>query len=203
MGTDSRLESPYASSKTPTCSNTFTSTSYGTNTSTTLKRVRAPSIQMAKMSSSPLSEHALTLLDCPRWRAQDRSFGFTRLHGSPLGCFHCRLIRAHKMMLAPLLQRHRPQTLRRRVLESLGLMKTLCPFQLFYSDGVERLDAESARERVHWVGAIWYGLGRLSIALSQSHLRAPCTIRPMASASTNSNILNKLYVATALRGVSE
>jgi hypothetical protein len=111
------------------------------------------------------------------------------------------------MMLAPLLQRHRPQTLRRRALESLGLMETLCPFQLFYSDGVERLDAESARERVHWVGAIWYGVtmcfGRLSIALSQSHLRVPCTIRPMASASTNSNILNKLYVATALRGVSE
>jgi len=38
----------------------------------------------------------------------------------------------------------------------LGLMETLCPFQLFYSDGVERLGAESARERVRWVSAIWY-----------------------------------------------
>jgi hypothetical protein len=37
----------------------------------------------------------------------------------------------------------------------LGLMETLCPFQLFYSDGVERLGAESARERVRWVSAIW------------------------------------------------
>ena len=38
----------------------------------------------------------------------------------------------------------------------LGLIETLCPFQSFYSDGVERLGAESARECVHWVGTIWY-----------------------------------------------
>ena len=37
----------------------------------------------------------------------------------------------------------------------LSLVETLCPFQLFYSDGVERLGAESARERVRWVSAIW------------------------------------------------
>lgn len=36
-----------------------------------------------------------------------------------------------------------------------GLMETLCPFQLLYSDGIERLGAESARERVRWVSAIW------------------------------------------------
>ena len=35
------------------------------------------------------------------------------------------------------------------------LMEMLCPFQLLYSDGVERLGAESARERVRWVSAIW------------------------------------------------
>ena len=35
------------------------------------------------------------------------------------------------------------------------LLEMLCPFQLLYSDGVERLGAESARERVQWVGAIW------------------------------------------------
>ena len=35
------------------------------------------------------------------------------------------------------------------------LMEILCPFQLLYDDGVERLAAESARERVRWVGAIW------------------------------------------------
>jgi hypothetical protein len=40
-------------------------------------------------------------------------------------------------------------------LGDLGLMETLCPFQLLYSDGVERLGAESARERVRWVSAIW------------------------------------------------
>ena len=36
-----------------------------------------------------------------------------------------------------------------------GLMETLCPFQLLYGDGVERLGADSARERVRWVSAIW------------------------------------------------
>ncbi len=38
----------------------------------------------------------------------------------------------------------------------MALMETLCPFQLMYSDGIERLGAESARERVRWVSAIWY-----------------------------------------------
>ena len=76
----------------------------------------------------------------------------------------------------------------------LGLVETLCPFQLFYGDGVERLGAESARERVRWVSAIWYvlwwcfslprltaWLGRFSIAQSQfpiglrhNHQLAPC-----------------------------
>ena len=36
-----------------------------------------------------------------------------------------------------------------------NLVDMLCPFQLLYTDGVERLGAESARERVRWVGAIW------------------------------------------------
>ena len=35
------------------------------------------------------------------------------------------------------------------------LMHILCPFQLLYNDGIERLGAESARERVRWVSAIW------------------------------------------------
>lgn len=39
--------------------------------------------------------------------------------------------------------------------EGRGLMEILCPFQLLYGDGVERLAAESARERVRWVSAIW------------------------------------------------
>ena len=39
--------------------------------------------------------------------------------------------------------------------EGLSLMEVLCPFQLLYGDGVERLAAESARERVRWVSAIW------------------------------------------------
>lgn len=42
-----------------------------------------------------------------------------------------------------------------------SLADFLCLFQLLYSDGVERLGAKSARERVRWVGAIcyvWLGL---------------------------------------------
>ena len=39
--------------------------------------------------------------------------------------------------------------------EDWDLVEMLCPFQLLYSDGVERLGAESARERVRWVSAIW------------------------------------------------
>lgn len=37
----------------------------------------------------------------------------------------------------------------------MDLVEMLCPFQLMYSDGIERLGAESARERVRWVSAIW------------------------------------------------
>ena len=40
-------------------------------------------------------------------------------------------------------------------LSDMNLVEALCPFQLLYSDGVERLGAESARERVRWVSAIW------------------------------------------------
>jgi len=46
---------------------------------------------------------------------------------------------------------------RAQVAEGHGsnLLELLCPFQLLYSDGVERLAAESACERVRWVSAIW------------------------------------------------
>ena len=40
-------------------------------------------------------------------------------------------------------------------LGDMNLIETLCPFQLLYADGIERLGAESARERVRWVSAIW------------------------------------------------
>lgn len=40
--------------------------------------------------------------------------------------------------------------------EGEGLADFLCPFQLLYSDGLERLGAKSARERVRWVAALWY-----------------------------------------------
>lgn len=58
------------------------------------------------------------------------------------------------------------------------LMELLCPFQLLYSDGVERLAAESARERVRWVSAIWYvnflSLRTLVLMVSQGSVRSYC-----------------------------
>ena len=33
----------------------------------------------------------------------------------------------------------------------------LCPFQMMYADGVERLGAGSPRERAKWMTAIWSG----------------------------------------------
>ncbi|KAH9968144.1 hypothetical protein BC827DRAFT_474712 [Russula dissimulans] len=72
----------------------------------------------------------------------------------------------------------------------LGLLETLCPFQLFYSDGVERLGAESARERVRWVSAIWGVLDRSVTVPDRSDTQSPTgsmrTIRSMASSSTHS-----------------
>ncbi|KAG9119967.1 hypothetical protein FRC07_004758, partial [Ceratobasidium sp. 392] len=49
-------------------------------------------------------------------------------------------------------------------LQSLELAETLCPFQLLYTDGVERLGTDTARERVRWVGAIWEVLATISRA---------------------------------------
>jgi hypothetical protein len=37
-----------------------------------------------------------------------------------------------------------------------GGIDELCPFQMMYEDGVERLGTGSPRERMKWVGAIWY-----------------------------------------------
>jgi len=42
--------------------------------------------------------------------------------------------------------------------EGERLADFLCPFQLIYSDRLERLGAENARERVRWVAALWYVL---------------------------------------------
>ena len=49
----------------------------------------------------------------------------------------------------------REQTAEEQSETGMGLASFLCPFQLLYSDGLERLGAESARERVRWVAALW------------------------------------------------
>ena len=48
------------------------------------------------------------------------------------------------------------QAARRQSHEGLNLVSILCPFHLLYSDGIERLAAESPIECAVWVNAIWY-----------------------------------------------
>ncbi|KAF8122008.1 hypothetical protein EV363DRAFT_1301434 [Boletus edulis] len=80
------------------------------------------------------------------------------------------------------------------------LMELLCPFQLLkcktenplgrYSDGVERLAAESARQRTRWVGAIWDALDRSVTLPSRSEPGSPTgsigTIRTMTMTTSAS-----------------
>ncbi|KAI0672290.1 hypothetical protein C8Q78DRAFT_1188212 [Trametes maxima] len=71
----------------------------------------------------------------------------------------------------------------------IGLLETLCPFQLLYGDGIERLGAESARERVRWVSAIWEVLDRAVSIPDRSSTRSPTgsirTIQSMSSTATS------------------
>ncbi|KAI0649912.1 hypothetical protein C8Q79DRAFT_355651 [Trametes meyenii] len=71
----------------------------------------------------------------------------------------------------------------------IGLLETLCPFQLLYGDGIERLGAESARERVRWVSAIWEVLDRAVSIPDRSSTRSPTgsirTIRSISSTATS------------------
>ncbi|THH31833.1 hypothetical protein EUX98_g2343 [Antrodiella citrinella] len=53
------------------------------------------------------------------------------------------------------------------------LAQILSPFHLMYADGVERLGAESPRERVRWVNAIWEALNRSVTAVDPSGTRSP------------------------------
>ncbi|KAI6020170.1 hypothetical protein PISMIDRAFT_203836 [Pisolithus microcarpus 441] len=80
---------------------------------------------------------------------------------------------------------------RTQVAEGQGpdLMELLCPFQLLYTDGVERLAAESARERVRWVSAIWEALDRSVTLPNRSEPGSPTgsirTIRSITSTSAS------------------
>ncbi|CAE6472458.1 unnamed protein product, partial [Rhizoctonia solani] len=52
-------------------------------------------------------------------------------------------------------------------LQSADLAETLCLFQL-YTDGVEMLGTDTARERVRWVGAIWDVLATIARGLPRA-----------------------------------
>ncbi|KAG1819261.1 uncharacterized protein BJ212DRAFT_1345067, partial [Suillus subaureus] len=74
--------------------------------------------------------------------------------------------------------------------DGVSLVEILCPFQLLYSDGVERLAAESARERVRWVSAIWEALDRSLSLPNRSQSGSPTgsigTIHSVASTTSTS-----------------
>ena len=89
----------------------------------------------------------------------------------------------------------------------LNLMEALCPFQLFYSNSVEQLGAESSGVCVCWVSAIWWVLVMSFVLQADSILRgvldhsvtvpnwsetqlpmgSMCLIWSMASTSTHSD----------------
>jgi hypothetical protein len=46
-----------------------------------------------------------------------------------------------------------------------GSIEELSPFQMMYEDGVEGLGVGSPRERMKWVGAIWYAFYRCALRL--------------------------------------
>lgn len=64
----------------------------------------------------------------------------------------------------------------------------LCPFQLIYGDGVERLGTESERKRSAWVNAIWWG-NRLLYNSRVGWLTFP---RPLL-AQQGSNLSNDIH----------
>ncbi|KAG0704129.1 hypothetical protein DFH29DRAFT_913089 [Suillus ampliporus] len=74
--------------------------------------------------------------------------------------------------------------------DGVSLVEVLCPFQLLYGDGVERLAAESARERVRWVSAIWEALDRSLSLPNRSESGSPTgsigTIRSITSTTSTS-----------------
>ncbi|KAG1776463.1 hypothetical protein EV702DRAFT_335147 [Suillus placidus] len=74
--------------------------------------------------------------------------------------------------------------------DGVSLLEVLCPFQLLYGDGVERLAAESARERVRWVSAIWEALDRSLSLPNRSQSGSPTgsigTIHSVASTTSTS-----------------
>ncbi|QRV92824.1 proteophosphoglycan 5 [Ceratobasidium sp. AG-Ba] len=68
--------------------------------------------------------------------------------------------------------------------ESAELVETLCPFQLLYTDGVERLGTDTARERVCWVGAIWEvsaTIACMPASPSESSLQRPSSVQSLSS----------------------
>ncbi|QRV84868.1 hypothetical protein RhiJN_12884 [Ceratobasidium sp. AG-Ba] len=94
--------------------------------------------------------------------------------------------------------------------ESAELAETLCPFQLLYADGVERLGTDTARERVRWVGAIWEVLATIartpvravterSASPSESSLQRSSSVR--SSSSEGVSCTSRAHAELASHGV--
>jgi hypothetical protein len=48
----------------------------------------------------------------------------------------------------------------------LEAWRSYAPSQMMYEDGIKRLGARSPRERMKWVGAVWYVFFSLYIAFN-------------------------------------
>ncbi|CAL1711832.1 unnamed protein product [Somion occarium] len=65
------------------------------------------------------------------------------------------------------------QAAREQSYGDVDLISLLCPFHLLYSDGIERLAAESPAERAAWVDAIWEILNRSVSIPDRSNTDSP------------------------------
>ena len=113
---------------------------------------------MAKVSSGAIPSHASSLVDCSRWWKGNCDVGLAQLYLGSLGAVchpsNCegRYWNHHIAAQTQVDNQADPDL---GHLGDMNTMETLCPSQLPYSDGVERLGGESARERVCWVSAVW------------------------------------------------
>ena len=79
--------------------------------------------------TSPISNPDSNLLDRSRWRTRDCNFGFTQLHGSPLGAWLLRqLIGVHVGTIVAKAQTANAHT---EGFGELDLMDLPCPFNCF------------------------------------------------------------------------
>ncbi|KZT04943.1 uncharacterized protein LAESUDRAFT_702914 [Laetiporus sulphureus 93-53] len=90
--------------------------------------------------------------------------------------------------LAAITQSQNASTAGEAQMGELELVQALCPFQLLYTDGIERLGTDSPRERVRWVSAIWDVLDRAVSIPDRSATGSPTgSIRTIRSSTSTAS----------------